>query len=294
MSTTVKVFIVLILVMTLGFMFTEMTQYALRENWKRRWDEDTKQLTNELNSTNQANTDLSLAKAKAEQTVATDQTTINDLQAKLKEAENANTDLKQTIANNDLQAKKAEENYNSLNDSYMANQKSLELVRQRNSELTHIAQVARAVAFDLNVKLAEVEDDLNNAQSELTQRATSIDDLTKDLKKAQAQLGIVRTSFPKVYDIINDNTAPDRYLSAVVAAVRPDPQGRQDLVMLTIGKEEKVEEGTEFIIYRANQYIVKVRVEHVMNDMVACRVLPETWNVNNLQIQQGDLASNRL
>jgi hypothetical protein len=294
MSTTVKVFIVLILVMTLGFMFTEMTQYALRENWKRRWDEDTKALTSELASTNQANTDLSLAKAKAEQTVASDQIMINDLQAKLKEAESGNNDLKQTIANKDLQAKKQEEDYNALNESFMAQSKSLELVRQRNSELTHIAQVARAVAFDLNVKLAEVEDDLNNAQSELTQRAKSIDDLTKELKKDTAMLGIVRVSYPKVWEAINDSTAPDRYLSAVVAAVRPDPQGRQDLVMLTIGKEEKVEEGTEFIVYRNNQYIVKVRVEHVMNDMAACRVLPETWNVNNLQIQQGDLASNRL
>jgi hypothetical protein len=31
-----------------------------------------------------------------------------------------------------------------------------------------------------------------------------------------------------------------------------------------------------------------------MNDMVACRVIPESWNSNHLQIQQGDLAQNRL
>ena len=39
---------------------------------------------------------------------------------------------------------------------------TLELARQSNNEKTHIAQAAKAVAMDLNVKLAEVEDDYNN------------------------------------------------------------------------------------------------------------------------------------
>jgi hypothetical protein len=64
--------------------------------------------------------------------------------------------------------------------------------------------------------------------------------------------------------------------------------------MLTIGKGDKVEEGVEFIIYRGNSYIVKVRAEKLLGDMVACRVISDSWNETKLQIQQGDLASNRL
>jgi len=294
MSTTVKVFIVLILVMSLAFMFTTMTQYATRENWKRRWDQDTKELTAELNDANQNRADLSMRLTKADNQVVNLNTQITDQQTKIKEQENSITDLKQTVQNKDLQLKKSETDYNALKEDFMAQSKSLEMVRQRNAELTHIAQVARAVAFNLNVKLAEVEDDLNNAQTELTQRAQDIDSLTKDLKKNQAMLGIIREHYPKIWNEVNDQTASARYLSAVVAAVRANPQGQQDLVMLTIGKDEKVEEGIEFIVYRNNQYIVKVRAERVMSDMVACRVIPETWNTNNLQIQQGDLATNRL
>ena len=294
MSTTVKVFIVLILVMSLAFMFTTMTQYATRENWKRRWDQDTKELTSELNEANQNRADLSMRLTKADNQVVNLNTQITDQQTKIKEQENGITDLKQTVQNKDLQLKKQETDYNALKEDFMAQSKSLEMVRQRNAELTHIAQVARAVAFNLNVKLAEVEDDLNNAQTELTQRAQDIDSLTKDLKKNQAMMGIVRERYPKIWNEVNDQTASDRYLSAVVAAVRANPQGAQDLVMLTIGKDEKVEEGVEFIVYRNNQYIVKVRAERIMNDMVACRVIPETWNTNNLQIAQGDLATNRL
>lgn len=294
MSTTIKVFIVLILVMSLFFAFTTMTQYATRENWKRRWDQDTKELTAELNEANQNRADLSMRLTKADNQVVNLNTQITDQQTQIKNQENAITDLKQTIQNKDLQLKKQETDYNALKEDFMAQSKSLEMVRQRNAELTHIAQVARAVAFNLNVKLAEVEDDLNNAQTELTQRAQDIDSLTKDLKKNQAMLGIIREHYPKIWNEVNDQTASDRYLSAVVAAVRANPQGQQDLVMLTIGKDEKVEEGIEFIVYRNNQYIVKVRAERIMNDMVACRVIPETWNTNNLQIQQGDLATNRL
>jgi len=64
--------------------------------------------------------------------------------------------------------------------------------------------------------------------------------------------------------------------------------------MLTIGKEEGIEEGMEFIVFRGNQYVAKVRAERVINDMVACRVIPTSWNTNGVKIQQGDLAQNRL
>jgi peptidoglycan hydrolase CwlO-like protein len=149
MSTTVKVFIVLILVMSLAFMFTTMTQYATRENWKRRWDQDTKELTAELNESNQNRADLSMRLTKADNQVVNLNTQITDQQTKIKEQENGITDLKQTVQNKDLQLKKQETDYNALKEDFMAQSRSLEMVRQRNAELTHIAQVARAVAFNL-------------------------------------------------------------------------------------------------------------------------------------------------
>jgi chromosome segregation ATPase len=294
MSTTVKVFLVLILLMNLCIMWTTMTLYATRENWKRRWDLDTKELSAELNAANQSRADLSMRLTKSDNQVVSLNTLILDQQNKLKENENAITDLKQTNENKDLQLKKAETDFNALRENFMAQSKSLEMVRQRNAELTHIAQVARAVAFNLNVKLAEVEDDLNNAQTELTQRAQDIDSLTKDLNHHKAMLGILSQRYPKIWNELKDEKASDRYLLAQVAAVRTNPQGQQDVIILTIGKDSKVEEGIEFIVYRGSQYIVKVRADRVLDGMVVCRVIPESWNTNNLQVLQGDQATNRL
>jgi len=293
MSTTIKVFLVLILIMMLGFMYTQMVVYATRENWKRRWDQDTKQLLSDLVESNQKVSDTTMKLTKADNQVVNLNTQIQDDQVKIKDQENKITDLNQTIENRDLMIKKWETDYNALNDNFKAQSKSLEDVRQRNAELMHIASVARAVAFNLNVKLEEVEDDLNNAQTELTQRAQSIDELSQKNRALEAKMGLLRQHYPKIADEINDPTAADRYLRAKVAAIRPDPSGKQDLVMLTIGKDDKVQEGTQFIVYRDNQYICKVRTERVMENMIACRVIQDSWNTNNLQISLGDDATNR-
>ena len=45
MNTATKVFIILNLLFALGFAYMQMLTYATRENWKRRWDQDTQKLS---------------------------------------------------------------------------------------------------------------------------------------------------------------------------------------------------------------------------------------------------------
>lgn len=294
MSTTVKFFIVLNLALALAFTFVQMTLYATRENWKRRWNEETKFLAAEVKAASQKIADESYAKIVSQGIATTLASQITDLQNAIKkqsfelsEKDKAAQALGLTISKNDEEIKSLREGNTTL-------ATSLQNTRDSNNEKTHIAQVARAVAFQLNVKLAEVEDDYNNATTGLAQRE---EDLTKSNKinnQQAAQLGILKDRYPKIFAEIGDQHGGASFLNGVVAAVRPNPQGQQDLVMLTIGKGDKVEEGIEFIIYRGNSYIVKVRAEKLLGDMVACRVIPESWNETKLQIQQGDLASNRL
>ena len=79
-----------------------------------------------------------------------------------------------------------------------------------------------------------------------------------------------------------------------VAAVRDGANNQPELVMLAIPKDGGMKEGQEFIIYRENKYICKVRVEKIMNDMAATRIIPESWNTNGLTIQQGDHVATRM
>ena len=294
MSNAVKIFILVNLLFSLGLAYTTMNNYANRENWKRRWDQDTKEFVKEVQTRDQALANATLAKVKAEVNLADRERIITDLQASVKKQEDQLTNKEQEYQNLRTDLKKADEKFAALNENYQTQIKSLELVRSRNAELTHIAQVSRAVAFNLNVKLSEIEDDLNNAQSDLAQRATEIDGLSKDNNKNKAMLALLQKNHPQVYNELVDQKASTKYYQGVVAAVRNGNDGQQDIVMLTIGKDEKVEEGIEFIVYRDGQYVAKVRTERVMNDMVSARVIPDSWNTKNLKIQQGDQATNRL
>lgn len=294
MSLALRIFIVLTLVMTLAFMFIQMTLFATRENWKRRWDIETKALATELKASTQALTSESAGRVRAENQVAALQNDRIADQAKLKELEGLITERAAKIQNLDRDLSKAREDFNALNENHQAQSKSLDMVRQRNGELTNIASVARAVAFNLNVKLAEVEDDLNNLQTEHTRSLENLEKTLADRKQADAFVSQVREKFPKVYEALADGQGTTAVLRATVAAVRPNNQGQQEFVMLSIGKEESVQEGQEFIIFRDNKYICKVRVEKIMNDMAPARVIPSSWNTNGLTIQQGDQAANRL
>jgi peptidoglycan hydrolase CwlO-like protein len=294
MSNAVKIFILVNLLFSLGLAYTTMNNYATRENWKRRWDQDTKEFVKEVQARDQALANATLAKVKAEVDLHDRERLITDLQGNVKLQEDKLTAKDQEYQNLRTDLKKADERFAALNENYQTQIKSLELVRSRNAELTHISQVARAVAFNLNVKLSEIEDDLNNAQSELAQRATEIDSLSKENNTNKAELALLQKNHPQIYNELVDQKASTKYYQGVVAAVRNGNDGQQDIVMLTIGKDEKVEEGIEFIVYRDGQYVAKVRTERVMNDMVSARVIPDSWNTKNLKIQQGDQATNRL
>lgn len=294
MSLALRIFIVLTLVMTLAFMFIQMTLFATRENWKRRWDTETKSLSVELKQATQMIASESTGRVRAEVQIASLQNERLADQAKIKDLEGQITERATKIANLERDLQLARTDFNAMKEDYEKQGESLTMVRQRNGELTNIASVARAVAFNLNVKLAEIEDDLNNLQTEHTRSLETFDKVSTELKQANAFISQVREKHPQVYESLKDEKGSTKVLHGTVAAVRLNPQGQQEFVMLSVGKEESIEEGQEFIIYRDSKYICKVRVERVMNDMAPARVIPSSWNTNGLTIQQGDQAANRL
>lgn len=294
MNTTTKVFIVLTMLLAIASAFVQMTTYAYRENWKRRWNEDTTKLATDLKLTSDrlatATTDL----AKATNLQAKFEAEVSDHQATIKRHETTITERSKEIDIINGEKNKLMTQLDAEKERAATLSATLDKTRERNNELTHIASVARAVAHQLNLKLAEVEDDFHNTTTALDKARADISALSKDLNDNKAKLALVRDRHPAVYKEVVDEPASHAFIQGVVAAINVNSSGQQDLVMLTIGKEEAVEEGMEFIVFRQNQYIVKIRAEKILNDMVACRVIPQTWNAAGAKIQVNDLAQNRL
>lgn len=295
MNAVTKIFIVINLILACFAAYLVPVVYTYNENFKRRWDRDTLELSEDVRRLTTRLAEVSFDRS------------VTEVNHRVLAAENASLQQQIDAKNGELLQRQSElatqqATINTLTVQIQSQREtnqqlsqSLERERKTSKELNHIAQVARAVAFQLNVKLAEVEDDLNNAKAELTRRERVIFDLEQDAKRKDAQLAIIRDRHPRAFaDATSEQITTDAVIRGIVAAVRLDPQGRQDLVMLTVGAEEAVREGMEFILYRGNQYVVKVRAERVLGDMVACRVMPDTWNTRGEQIRQGDSAQNRL
>ncbi|MFW5858503.1 MAG: hypothetical protein ACOCYP_00625 [Planctomycetota bacterium] len=295
MNTTTKVFIIINMLLSLALAYFAMTSFAYQEHWKRRWHQDSKELAEQLNAVKGEIEGHSFNRMQAEQAKVRLAADLEGAQAEIEQHIQTITtkDEDLAIAASDLRSK--ENTIKAKEKRIESLESSLKIARDRAAELNHIAQVSRAVAFQLNVKLAEVEDDLNNAQTANNRLEMTIQDLEQEAKRKDAYLALVRTNHPRVWtDITTDKVDVGQVVHGIVAAVRKNPEGQQDLVMLTVGEQEEVQEGMEFIVYRDNQYIVKVRAERVLDDMVACRVISDTWNTRGAEIKQGDNAQNRL
>ncbi len=289
MNLAVKIFIVLNLVLCVVFAAVQMNTYATSENWKRRWDQDTKKNIDDRNDAIKLATDKGVEAERAKNRIVDLETLVGDKTAEIaklgKDIATADGNIKglnETVRRN-------ETNFNALNDSYISQGQSLEKVRLRMSELNHIAQVSRAAAFQVNVKLAEVEDDLNNEVAKNTKLMEENDASKKKVNEQEAFIAFIRDNFPEQYKAATTTGHGAVPVNAVVTFIKTDPQGRQDTVILSIGQSQ-VQPGAELLIHRGSTFLVKVRVYAVNKDSATCRVIPDTWNSKQTAIQIGDLA----
>lgn len=295
MNNTTRIFIVLNLVLAICFALLNMVQFAYSENYKRRWLMETNAMAEIIKDRDRDVLQATFEAVDAKQAASRLNERIDTLARENNRLDTLLSERAGDLAAAELRNQKSQERIQSLEQQVEKMQESLNLAQNRRAELNYIAQVARQVAHQLQVKLAEVEDDLSNAETELNRREETITNMELDMRRKDAQLALVRERHPDVHREITSGEPPsDEVIRGVVAGIRDTPTGEQDLVILTVGRDDEVRDGMEFIIYRENQYIVRVRVIRLLNDMVACRVIPDTWNMEGARIQQGDAAQNRL
>ncbi len=295
MNLTTKLLVIFNLILAIGCSGVFATWYATGENWKRRWDQDTTNLSETIIKLEGRYNSVSFQLADSRSNLSSAKNTITELQHKSSTLTNdlVKKEGELEVANGEIHAKM--ERIQALEFSLEAKDSSLREARQRNSELNHIAQVSRAVAHELDVKLSEAEEDINQLTTLLTKREETINLLETDNKHMKARLELIRQQYPRVYDEIVDQKGADlQTVHGIVNAISTGPDGQQDFVMLSVGSDDHVEEGMEFIVYRGATYVVKVRAERVLKDMVACRIMPESWNNAGLEVSKGDQAQNRI
>ena len=133
------------------------------------------------------------------------------------------------------------------------------------------------VACGTDPRVAELE-------GQLAERDALIAELRSELQGYRRTSGTDEQALPPA-----ETTAAPR-AQATVAGVRSTTGGRQDLVMLALNEGASAVIGDQFLIHRGERFIVTVAVEKVADDLLACRVLPGSWNTDGLEVERGDTA----
>jgi hypothetical protein len=118
---------------------------------------------------------------------------------------------------------------------------------------------------------------INNLKKELKEISNRNEELSFILK-------LISNKVYPVKDKIEENNVINSTIEAKVIASLPD----QNLVMLSVGKEENVKVGYKFTVFRQNEYLGKVEIIEVHPNMSAGRVIEELKNSKGLKIERGD------
>ena len=101
----------------------------------------------------------------------------------------------------------------------------------------------------------------------------------------------VASAVPKATPVPRPEFKP---VTGVVASAPVSPQGMQDIVLLTVGKDEVVETGVEYVVFRGGLYVARIRAEKMASNGVLCRVISGSANTAGVKIEINDAAQNRL
>lgn len=286
MSALAKVFVVIVLILAVAFTGTTATLYTARQDWKEA-------ARNSL-AEYQKNADEWL-KQKA------------DLAGVIKQNTNNISDL--TVKNTTLQTSTDAMNRDveRLNSDLAVVKKDLKTSLDRNQEKDgHLKQ-----KDDENSRLSKLGDELRTRteKAEESEKAALVhasrkdldnEQLSKQLADTQIELaglkkgyddfasafGRLKEGFPEVAErILIAKPAPP--IDGVVLAVHADT----DIVVLSVGRDEKVETGFDFVAYRGDRYLGKVQVTKVAADMCGARIL---YLEEGQKIQTGDLVTTKI
>lgn len=280
MHMMTKVFIILNALLALIFAVASLTLYAKRVDW--------------VDQTVQAVKETAAFKKKYEEKCAEydklDKTTsvrIQELKDKLQEQENLYTEAKNQNSslqrtNNEL-TEKISANTDRLNDL----QKMLEQKETRNNELQaridDLIKTNNKFAKDKEFaekRAIELMADLKQAEAEMLQLGKNNAELLEQVATLRIDLQKYISAYGKIPTAAVSSPVP---ISGRVLQV----EEAVDLVMLSVGEKDKVKKGMEFVISRGQDYVAKVRVRTVYEDMCSAEILT---GMQKLPIKVSDLA----
>ncbi|RMG17413.1 MAG: hypothetical protein D6731_04195 [Planctomycetota bacterium] len=287
MSLLAKVFIVLQTVLVMVFLSMTATLYQHRRNWrtsymklKGRYQTAVSRAAKEIDALRtfvQAKNDLLGVKERE----------IRDLKKELDDAIRSSQSLSEQLS-------QKSSDYTQLNENLKMQANLLEQVRATNENLEARKKELEDLLDTATTRREIAENQVTRLTNLTTALQQDLADLRKDfaenrrlLREKELLISMAESQGVNFAQLLPGPPVPA--IDGKVVAVKTDLD--PPLVLLSVGADDKVEQGFRFSIYRGNTFIGKVIVEKVLRDSAGCRVL---YTAQGASIQAGDNAATRL
>jgi septal ring factor EnvC (AmiA/AmiB activator) len=266
MSLLAKIFIVVVTVLSLVFLGVQATLYYHSNDWREAYERLEQRMKLSVQEKDDEIAKMRGQYSDLEKTKAAVDATLEQIRTVAKATDSA-------LADKQAELNRLQQQYANLENSLKVLGASIDEKDKSIREYT-----ARISTLEENLKTAQSEKELAEAQ---VARVTSIKvALEKDMGELRKDYTATKQKLLDSQLVLEDLERQGVPVSTLVINHKPLPPIRgkvagvqSDLVLLTVGKDDKVEKGFPFTVYRGNEFVAKVVVERVMADSAGCRVL---------------------
>jgi hypothetical protein len=288
MSLLGKIFVVVVTILSLVFLGVQSTLYYHSTDWREAFERFRERHIQVVQAKDAEINKLQGSVKDAEDTVKRDEALVAQYKDQVKSAEDKATSSHEAELKSRSDLEQAAANLKSAVDNLTSKEKELtdtrssldtahnDLATARGDKETAEAQVARLIG-----QKAALEKDLGEVRKAYSDTKQQLLDMQLTMEELERQ------GIPVATLVANHKPVPP--INAKVAGVKSDVQ--PPLVLLTVGKDDHVEKGFQFAVYRGTSFVGKVVVEKVNADSAGCRVL---FMAPGQAIKQGDDAATRL
>ncbi len=267
MGTTAKVFIVLNLVISLIFAISAFCLFAKQVNWveqtrlaveesnayHKKATKEIEELTRERDALQKKSDDFEKALAKTQEELKGSKALYEEATNKFNLAnlssERYATRVKDLEAQIDVKDKR-----------------NADLQGRLDGEISKLKAASKEKDWH-QARAIETAAELVEAENEMMQLAKNNAEMVRRITLLSTQLEKYVTRYGADPEISANTTG--LAINGKVLQVEP----KLDLVILSVGGKDKVQKGMEFVISRGNNYITKVRVANVYDEMCSAKIL---------------------
>jgi peptidoglycan hydrolase CwlO-like protein len=282
MSTVSKILVVVILVLVAGSSFLQIAAFSTKANYRAMWSTAVKQ-AGDAKAASQAeldarNTTISELNQQLT-TVVADKT---GLATRVEELTKSVQDAEARAQRQETLAKEKEDGLAALQEKVDNMIREIESLNEKmRRDAQELLEVKRDYERVVN-SVTALRDKNNSLMLSLTNTRKQLEQALADNEKLNHTLRKYAATEKKEIEI----TKPKKVIRAHVLAANNDA----GVVLLSVGKDDLVEIGHEFIIHRGDVYVCKVRVESVYPDSCVARVIGETLVNDTAVVNTGDNA----